>query len=74
MEQLGERNYALITRGVKCEGSYDPDKIFYMFEEDLFTDEYEEIEAFLRWCHEKKKYFGHGNYEERFAEFKKSQG
>lgn len=72
MDKLGALNYSLISRGVKTHGSYDPNEIFYMFEEELYTDEVDEISDFLQWCHDNKKYFGHGNYEERFAEFKKS--
>lgn len=74
MDKLGEGNYALISRGVKTVGTYNPDEILFMFEEDLYTDEYEEIIDFLKWCHENNKGFGHGNYEERFSEFKKEVG
>ena len=73
MKKLGAGNYALISMGVKTFGSYDPDEIFCMFEEQLYMGEASEIYNFLKWCHDNDKGFGHGNYEERFAEFKKSQ-
>ncbi len=74
MQKLGERNYAIISRGVKSIGSYNPEEIMFIFEEKLYVNEYEEIEAFLQWCHDNDKMFGSGNYEERFAEFKRYQG
>lgn len=70
MVELGDRNYTLISRGAKMEGTLDPNEIFYAFEESLYMHEAEEIYAFLQWCHDNDKQFGHGNYEERFAEFK----
>jgi hypothetical protein len=69
MTKLGERNYLLISRGVKCEGSYDPNEIFFIFEEELYIDESQDIWDFLEWCHRANKHFGRGNYEERFTEF-----
>lgn len=71
MKKLGARNYSLISRGVKAMGNYNPDEIFFMFEEELYTNEYKEIEAFLKWCHTNGKMFGSGNYEQVFREFKK---
>ncbi len=70
MTILGERNFTLISRGLKTKGTFDPDKILFMFEEELYTDECEEIEEFLQWCHDNNKTFGHGNYEYIFSEFK----
>jgi len=80
MTELGERNYELIREGVRCEGSYDPNEIYFMFEERLYTHEAETIWNFLDWVHNGKKVkkygrmiseraFGRGNYEERFQEF-----
>jgi hypothetical protein len=71
MKKLGERNFEIILRGLEM-GSYDPDEIFYLFEERLRINEADEIHAFLTWCHKEGKGFGHGNYEERFAEFKEA--
>ena len=73
MNKLGRRNYVLIANAVNTVGTYDPNEILYLFEEDLYTHEYREIIAFLKWCHENQKHFGFGNYEERFYEFKRAQ-
>ena len=71
MLNLGERNYSLISRGVNIEGTYDPERIFYIFEEELYIDEIEVIREFLQWVseHEEIRRFGSGNYEERFKQF-----
>lgn len=71
MKTLNRRLYGLISDGVKTHGTYDPDEILYIFEERLTLPECEEIEKFLRWCHDNGKAFGHSNYQKRFAEFKK---
>jgi len=70
MTELGERNYSLISMGVKAHGSYDPNAILYVFEEQLYVHEADEIEAFLRWVHTEAITFGHGNYEQAFTQFK----
>lgn len=70
MNQLGDRNYTLISQGAKTHGTLDPEEIFYIFEESLYMNEVEEIHEFLTWCHKNNKHFGHGNYEARFSEFK----
>lgn len=72
MRKLGARNYALIVQGVKGLGTYDPKQIFCFFEEQLYLGESEEIFDFLAWVNEfpEMRSFGHGNYEERFKEFK----
>ncbi len=70
MTILGERNYTLISMAVKSMGTFDPDKILVMFEEELYVDECIEVTEFLQWCHDNNKTFGHGNYEYIFAEFK----
>ena len=71
MKKLGSRNYAVILPSIKSEGTYNPDEIFFWFEEQLFVDEADTIREFLEWVHLNKKYFGHGNYEDRFTEFLK---
>jgi hypothetical protein len=73
MKKLTLRLYQLISGGVKTEGSYDPDRIMYLFEEMLTSSEYDIIYEFLKWCHSNGKMFGSGNYEERFAEWKTSK-
>jgi len=69
MRKLGRANYILISRGVKTYGTFNPDEIMFLFEEELYVDEYDTIYDFLMWCHVEGKGFGHGNYEERFSEF-----
>lgn len=71
MKKLGARNYALISSGVKARGSYNPDEILFMFEEQLYVNQIDEIIAFLKWVHDNDKGFGSSNYEEVFAEFKR---
>ena len=70
MKQLGDRNYAIISRGVSTLGTYDPEKIFFLFEEDLLMNEGEDIYDFLLWCHTKDRTFGFRNYEAVFKDFK----
>lgn len=72
MKQLGVRNYTLLSMGIKSTGSYNPDKMFFMIEEQLYVSEIDEIDAFLRWVDADvdNRCFGHGNYEARFQEFK----
>ena len=70
MVELGDRNYALISRGAQMCGTLNPDEIFPAFEEQLYCHEAQEVYDFLKWCHEENKLLGSGNYEQRFAEFK----
>ena len=69
MNKLGIRNYTLISQAVKSVGTFNPDEILFIFEEELYADEAIEIEAFLKWCHAIDKMFGSGNYEKCFYEF-----
>lgn len=69
MTKLGTRNYALISIGCKNTGTYEPDECLGIVEEQLYIEEIGQIRAFLQWCHDTGKAFGHGNYEERFAEW-----
>jgi hypothetical protein len=71
MKKLGARNYALIENGVKTHGSYDPNEIFYLFEEHLYVHEWQEVWDFLQWVHDNQLCFGSGNYERCFTAFKK---
>ena len=70
MRKLGIRNYTLISRGVKTHGTYNPDEILYLFEEELYAVQVKEIIAFLKWVHENNKTFGSGNYEQVFSEWR----
>lgn len=76
LKKLGRRNYDLISRGVNTMGSYDPNEILFLFEEELYTDEYTTIVSFLRWVHadSANRGFGSGNYEERFSQYRASEG
>ena len=84
MFELGDRNYTLISSGIKSSGSYDPNKIFPYFEEQLYVTESQQIFDFLQWVHEGEpitrhgmtmtsRAFGSGNYEERFQEYLNSK-
>ena len=71
MRKLGTYYYALISQAVKVDGSFDPNQIFFYFEEQLpyEGDDSQTIWDFLEWCHREGKRFGHGNYEQVFKEF-----
>jgi hypothetical protein len=69
MKNLGERNYLLISGGVNMAGTFDPNVIFFYFEESLYVNQADTIWKFLEWVHNSNKFFGRGNYEEVFREF-----
>ena len=69
MKKLGQRNYLLISQGVNMAGTYDPNEIFFYFEEELYFNEAQTIFNFLEWVHKNGKFFGSGNYEVVFKEF-----
>lgn len=69
MKKLGQRNYLLISKGVNTFGTFNPNEIFFLFEEDLYVSEFRTIWNFLDWVHNNGKMFGSGNYEEVFKEF-----
>jgi len=71
MKKLGVRNYQRIKQRVSHLGTYNPNEILVMFEEDLYVKDVEEIYNFLNWVDNNEKYFGSGNYEQAFKEFKK---
>ena len=72
MKKLGNRNYTLISMGVNTCGTFNPDEILGIFEEELYADEVNEIYKFLQWVHKNNLRFGRGNYEEMFTRFKNS--
>jgi hypothetical protein len=72
MKKLGKANYNLISLGIRTEGTFNPDDIFYLFEEQLLACQIDRIYNFLKWCHNNKKTFGSGNYEQVFSEYLKS--
>ena len=69
MKKLEQRNYLLISQGVNMAGTYDPNEIFFYFEESLYINEAQTIFNFLEWVHKNGKFFGSGNYEVVFKEF-----
>ena len=69
MKKLEQRNYLLISQGVNMAGTYNPNEIFFYFEESLYINEAQTIFNFLEWVHKNGKFFGSGNYEAVFKEF-----
>lgn len=55
MKKLGLRNYAIILPSIREEGTFDPNEIFFIFEEQLYMDESDIIWDFLEWCHRTEK-------------------
>lgn len=69
MKRLSLHNYTLIEQAVKVHGTFDPRVISYFFIEHLRVKDAVPIFNFLKWVHDNGKTFGHGNYQEVFAEF-----
>jgi hypothetical protein len=65
---------SLMFRAIKTFGTYDPDKIMVLFEEDLNDREYAFVSTFLRWVHINGKTFGSGNIREVLAECESAIG
>lgn len=61
----------LILNATKVCGA-DVNRIMSFIMEQLTPAEYQDVEAFLTWSFSNKKFFGHGNFEERVAEYKES--
>ena len=75
-DQLSERVFLLISQGVRAFGTYDPDEIMPMIEEELTVDEHDRVAAYLKWVHAaddgdegNARGFGHSTYRVRYAEF-----
>ena len=58
----------LIINATKACGAEVRGIINYILE-DLTPEEFEYVKSFLTWSFTEKKYFGHGNFEARVAEF-----
>lgn len=71
MKTLSKGIYRLIARAINVHGTCEPSVICYAFEEDLTHQQYNAIVPFLQWCHDNQKFFGVGNYVERYAEYRK---
>ena len=65
------RNYTLITPVIREFGTFDPNEFFFMFEEQLYMHESDEIWNFLEWCHAENKCARTADVWELFIEFKK---
>lgn len=70
MKALSKRNYELIGGGARMCGTFDPEEILPIIEEELYCDEIDEIECFLQWMHDNDVVMGRANYKDRFAHFK----
>jgi len=69
MLSLSPPLYTFIARAINTHGTYNPSVISYLFEEDLTSNQWNNIIPFLQWCHDNDKTFGKGNYNERYREF-----
>lgn len=70
MKPLSAKLVHLLLLAVRSTGSYNPDETLPCFEEHLTAPEYKLAEKFLIWICDSKQTFGHGNIQEKFAEFK----
>jgi hypothetical protein len=61
---------ALLLIGVQASRSYHPEAVLPYIEDQLTIKESRLAEAFLGWCHEGGRAFGHANLEVRFREFR----
>lgn len=73
MHNIDRHLYSMIAKALKCEGTYNPAKVLPHIEEDLTKEEYHILGDFLKWCHVKQKPFGHGNYNTRFLEWRRTK-
>ena len=60
----------LILNATKTCGA-DIDRVLSFVEEQLTAEDYIKVSSFLNWSFINKKFFGHGNFEKRVAEFRK---
>jgi hypothetical protein len=67
---LSAKLRARLLMGVEQSGGYDPDEVLPYIEEHLTSTEYVVAQSFLTWICQNNLKFGHGNIDERFAEFK----
>lgn len=71
---LSEKLETLILMATKQAGTYDPNQALTYIEEQLTMHECKLTDAFLKWVHENKKTFGHGNIKTVWAEFHDARG
>lgn len=73
MRTLNSTHKYMIREAVQMEGSFDPDKIMFIFEEMLTMQEAISIRRFLNWVVQNNKPFGSGNIGERWKHFLQSE-
>lgn len=64
----------LILDAVKTMGSYDPNEILFIFEENLTFEEHEHISGFLEWVHATNKGFGRANIDTVWSAYWEQKG
>jgi len=73
-ETLTELEKYQLIRSVKTCGSYHPDDLMYMIEEDMTPESYDKVYGFLSWLTDNDRKFGHGNIDEVFREYVRQSG
>lgn len=73
MRSIPHHLYLILALGCKTMGR-DAAGIMGFIEEDLTPHEFETLSAFVNWSITNDKPFGHGNYNERFAEWREATG
>lgn len=71
-DRLSDKLWTLIDEAVHICGSYDPIEVLSRIEERLTWDELKIVKGFLTYVHDNNLAFGHGNYQQRFKEYKNS--
>ena len=66
--------YALLETSLKMRGTYEPSEALCFIEDKLTVEEYDGLSGFLQWVHDNGKHFGHGNYNEVYAEYLSQKG
>jgi hypothetical protein len=68
---LNDKVKTLLLNACKTCGA-NVNHIMSYIEENLTIEEYRDAKAFLTWSFTNKKFFGHGNFKERYAQFKRN--
>jgi len=71
-DQLGRHLWQHIERAMKTLGKVPPEHHMSYIEEQLTGEEYNKIYTFLSWLYRNDLTIGHGNYEQRYAEFREA--
>lgn len=74
IKKLSPNLRTLLIMGVKRAGSYSVPEVFAAVEEQMTGEEAAQAEAFLTWLTKSGLQFGHGNLEQRWAEWQASMG